>query len=147
MSTDKPTKRGAKAATFSPEEREAMQAAKAERKKGKTVDGTADLLAKIAEMGDSDRAMAKRLHALVTEHAPSLKPKTWYGMPAWVDADGKVICFYTAASKFKTRYASFGFQETARLDEGNMWPTAFALTRLTPADETIITALLKKAVG
>lgn len=133
--------------TFSEVEREAMQAAKAERKKGKTADGTADLLAKIAEMGDSDRAIAERLHALVTEHAPGLKPKTWYGMPAWVDADGKVICFYTAASKFKTRYASFGFQESAKLDDGSMWPTAFALTRLTPADETIIVALLKKALG
>lgn len=124
-----------------------MQEAKAERKKGKKADGEADLLAKIAEMDASDRAIAERLHALVKENAPELSPKTWYGMPAWANADGKVVCFFTAAGKFKTRYASFGFQEDARLDDGSMWPTAFALTRLTEADEKRIAALLKKAVA
>ncbi|MFP9139526.1 iron chaperone [Devosia sp. XGJD_8] len=147
MSTDKPAKRAPKASTFSAAELEAMQEAKAERKKGKKADGEADLLAKIAEMDASDRAIAERLHGLVKENAPELSPKTWYGMPAWANADGKVVCFFTAAGKFKTRYASFGFQEDARLDDGSMWPTAFALTRLTEADEKRIAALLKKAVA
>jgi uncharacterized protein YdhG (YjbR/CyaY superfamily) len=144
MSTDKPAKRAPKASTFSAAELEAMQEAKAERKKA---DGEADLLAKIAEMDASDRAIAERLHALVKENAPELSPKTWYGMPAWANADGKVVCFFTAAGKFKTRYASFGFQEDAGLDDGSMWPTAFALTRLTEVDEKRIAALLKKAVA
>ncbi|UJW84444.1 iron chaperone [Devosia sp. SL43] len=133
--------------TFSDAELDAMQAAKSERKKGKKGDGEADLLAKVAEMGDSDRAIAERLHALVKEHAPSLSPKTWYGMPAWANADGKVVCFFTAAGKFDTRYASFGFQEAATLDDGAMWPTSFALTKLTPADEKVIAGLIRKAVG
>jgi hypothetical protein len=133
--------------TFSEAELDAMQAAKAERKKGNKGDGEADLLAKVAEMGDSDRAIAERLHALVKEHAPSLSPKTWYGMPAWANADGKVVCFFTAAGKFGTRYASFGFQEAATLDDGSMWPTSFALTKLTPADEKVIAGLIGKAIG
>lgn len=147
MNTDKPAKRAPKSSTFSAAELEAMQEAKAERKKGKKTDGEADLLAKIAEMDGSDRTIAERLYALVKENAPSLSPKTWYGMPAWANADGKVVCFFTAAAKFKTRYASFGFQEAAQLDDGSMWPTAFAVTRLSEADEQRIAALLKKAVG
>jgi uncharacterized protein YdhG (YjbR/CyaY superfamily) len=141
------SKKSAGDETFSPQEREAMQAAKSERKKGKKASGEDDLLAKIAEMDKSDRVMAERLHALVKEHAPDLSPKTWYGMPAWANADGKVVCFFTAAGKFDTRYASFGFNEHARLDDGDMWPTAFALTKLTDADAKKLGALLRKAVG
>lgn len=136
-----------KASTFSDEELEAMQAAKAERKKGGKADGEADLMAKLAEMDESDRAIGEKLHALVKAHAPTLAPKTWYGMPAWANAEGKVVCFFTAAGKFKTRYASFGFQEAAKLDDGTMWPTSFAVTTLSAADEKLIAGLLKKAVG
>jgi uncharacterized protein YdhG (YjbR/CyaY superfamily) len=132
---------------FSEAELEAMQDAKVERKKGKKVDGEADLLAKVAEMSDSDRAIAERLHALVKQNAPELLPKTWYGMPAWANGAGKIVCFFTAAGKFDTRYASFGFNEAAKLDDGTMWPTAFAITKLTPADEDTLAALIKKAVG
>ena len=107
----------------------------------------ADLLAKVAEMSDSDRAIAERLHALVKQNAPELSPKTWYGMPAWANSDGKVVCFFTAAGKFDSRYASFGFNEAAKLDDGTMWPTAFAITKLTPADEDKLAGLIKKAVG
>lgn len=136
-----------KVSTFSDEELDAMQAAKAERKKGGKADGEADLLAKLAEMDESDRVIGEKLHALVKAHAPTLAPKTWYGMPAWANAEGKVVCFFTAAGKFKTRYASFGFQEAAKLDDGTMWPTSFAVTRLSAADEKAIAALLEKAVG
>ena len=132
---------------FSEAELEAMQDAKVERKKGKKADGEADLLAKVAEMGDSDRAIAERLHALVKQNAPELLPKTWYGMPAWANGAGKIVCFFTAAGKFDTRYASFGFNEAAKLDDGTMWPTAFAITKLTPADEDKLAGLIKKAVG
>lgn len=132
---------------FSDAELQAMQDTKLERKKGKKADGEADLLAKIAEMAGSDRAIAERLHALVKQHAPELAAKTWYGMPAWADKAGKVVCFFTAASKFGTRYASFGFNEAAKLDDGTMWPTAFAVTRLTQADEQAIAALLQRAVA
>ena len=132
---------------FSEAELEAMQDAKVERKKGKKADGEADLLAKVAEMSDSDRAIAERLHALVKQNAPELLPKTWYGMPAWANGAGKIVCFFTAAGKFDTRYASFGFNEAAKLDDGTMWPTAFAITKLTPADEDTLAALIKKAVG
>ena len=132
---------------FSEAELEAMQDAKVERKKGKKADGEADLLAKVAEMSDSDRAIAERLHALVKQNAPELSPKTWYGMPAWANAAGKIVCFFTAAGKFDTRYASFGFNEAAKLDDGTMWPTAFAITKLTPADEDKLAGLIKKAVG
>ena len=132
---------------FSEAELEAMQDAKVERKKGKKADGEADLLAKVAEMSDSDRAIADRLHALVKQNGPELSPKTWYGMPAWANSDGKVVCFFTAAGKFDSRYASFGFNEAAKLDDGTMWPTAFAITKLTPADEDKLAALIKKAVG
>ena len=109
-------------------------------------DGERDLLAKIAEMPASDRVMAERLHALITATAPELAPKTWYGMPAYTK-DGKLVCFFKAASKFDSRYATFGFEENANLDEGAMWPTSWALTKLTAADEAKIRALVKKAVS
>ena len=108
--------------------------------------GESDLLAKIAEMPDADRAMAERLHAIVTASAPALSPKTWYGMPAYA-RDGKVVCFFQSAAKFSSRYATFGFSDTANLDDGAMWPTSFALTKLTAADERKIGALVKKAVS
>jgi uncharacterized protein YdhG (YjbR/CyaY superfamily) len=133
--------------TFSDAEMEAMQDAKVERKKGKKADGLSDLLAKIAELNASDKAIAETIHRLVTENAPSLSPKTWYGMPAWANADGKVVCFLTPAGKFDSRYASFGFNDAARLDDGTAWPTSFAVTRLTKADEDMFAALIKKAVA
>jgi uncharacterized protein YdhG (YjbR/CyaY superfamily) len=108
--------------------------------------GESDLLAKIAEMPEPDRAMAKRLHAIVKASAPDLAPKTWYGMPAYAK-DGKIVCFFTPAAKFKSRYATFGFNDDANLDEGTMWPTSFALKKLTAADEARIGALVKKAVS
>ena len=115
------------------------------RKKVKE-DGESDVLAKIAAMKEPDRAMAKRLHALVKASAPGLSPKTWYGMPAWA-RDGNVVLFFQSGQKFKTRYATLGFSDKAHLDDGTMWPTAFALTKLTPADEARIAALVKRAVG
>jgi uncharacterized protein YdhG (YjbR/CyaY superfamily) len=102
---------------------------------------------KIAEMKEPDRSMAKRIHEIVKVSAPELMPKTWYGMPAYANADGKVICFFQAASKFNVRYATFGFQPDARLDDGNMWAASFALVKLTPADEQRIAALIKKAIS
>ena len=138
-------------AGFTAEERAAMKErarelkAEARASKDKAA-GERDLLAKIAEMPGSDRAMAERLHALITASAPSLAPKTWYGMPAYA-RDGKVVCFFTPAQKFGTRYASFGFNDTANLDDGTMWPTSFALTELTAADEARIAALVKQAVS
>ncbi len=113
----------------------------------KKEDGEKDLLAKIAEMPEPDRAIATRVHEIVTANAPDLFPKTWYGMPAYANADGKVVCFFQAADKFDTRYATFGFNDTANLDEGPMWPTAFALKELTAAEEERIAALVKKAVS
>ena len=146
--TQKPAQRptGKAAQTLTAEERAALKETVAERKAaaGKA-DGENALLAKIAEMKGSDRAMAKRIHAIVTTSAPSLAPKTWYGMPAYANEDGKVVCFFTPAAKFKERYATFGFNATANLDAGTMWPTAWALTELTPADEKKIAALVKKA--
>lgn len=105
-----------------------------------------DVLAKIAEMPEPDRSMAKRIHEVIKASAPELSPRTWYGMPAYANKEGKVVCFFTAASKFNERYASFGFNAAANLDDGNMWPTAFALLKLTPAEEAQIAALVKKAV-
>ncbi len=105
------------------------------------------VLAKIAEMSASDRGIAKRLHELIKSSAPSLSPKTWYGMPAYANSDGNVICYFTPADKFKSRYATFGFNDRARLDSGSMWPTSFALKELTAADEAKIGALVKKAVS
>jgi uncharacterized protein YdhG (YjbR/CyaY superfamily) len=120
---------------------------KAAAKRGAArADGDADVLAKIAEMPKSDRAMAERIHAVVKASAPDLVPRTWYGMPAY-SKDGKVVCFFQAADKFKARYATFGFNDTANLDDGAMWPTSWALTKLTAADEKKIGALVKKAVS
>ena len=130
--------------------KETVQERKAAARRGKRADkadGERDVLAKIAEMPKTDRVMAERLHALIKATAPDLSPKTWYGMPAYANQDGKVVCFFTAAAKFKSRYASFGFEEAANLDDGNMWPTAFALKKLTAADEKRIAALVKKAAG
>jgi len=110
-------------------------------------DGENALLAKIAEMPESDRTMAERLHVIVKASAPSLLPKTWYGMPAYADKDGKVVCFFQSAEKFGARYATFGFNDVANLDDGAMWPTSFALKELTPAGEAQIAALVKKAVS
>ena len=108
--------------------------------------GEADVLAKIAEMPEPDRAMAERIHTIVKASAPSLTPRTWYGMPAYANKDGNVVCFFQCASKFKTRYSTLGFSDKAKLDDGNMWPVAFALKELTAADEARIGELVKKAV-
>jgi uncharacterized protein YdhG (YjbR/CyaY superfamily) len=110
-------------------------------------DGERDVLAKIAELPKPDRVMAERIHKHVKDSAPELSPRTWYGMPAYANKDGKVVCFFTAADKFKSRYASFGFEEAANLDNGNMWPTAFALTKMTDAEEAKLAALVKKAAS
>ncbi len=120
---------------------------RAEGKKGaKKADGLQAVLDRIAEMAPEDRALAERVHVTVTATAPALSPKTWYGMPAYA-SEGKVVCYFTPASKFKERYATFGFNASANLDEGNMWPTSFALKELTPAEEKRIAALVKKAVS
>jgi uncharacterized protein YdhG (YjbR/CyaY superfamily) len=136
-------------AGFSAEERAAMKERAAEAKAargGGKVDGEQEVLAKIAEMASPDREMAERIHAIVKASAPGLVPKTWYGMPAYAK-DGKVICFFQNAGKFKARYSTLGFSDEARLDDGNMWPSAFALVRLTPADEERIGALVRQAAG
>jgi uncharacterized protein YdhG (YjbR/CyaY superfamily) len=140
-----------KAASFTEDERAAMKARakelKAEERANRTrADGERDVLAAIAEMQEPDRAMAERVHAIVTASAPALAPRTWYGMPAYAK-DGDVVCFFQSAQKFKTRYATFGFNAKANLDDGDMWPTAFALTKLTAAAEKRIGALVKKAVS
>ena len=133
--------------TFTAEEKAAMREAAKERKaSARKADGESDVLEKIAEMPDEDRAIAERLHALVKKSAPDLAPKTWYGMPAYANADGKVVCFFQSAAKFKSRYATFGFNDSASLDEGAMWPTSFAVKKLTAADEKKIAALVNKAV-
>jgi uncharacterized protein YdhG (YjbR/CyaY superfamily) len=124
--------------------KERAQELKAEARKA---DGESAVLAKIAEMPKPDRDMAKRLHAIVKASAPALSPKTWYGMPAYANKDDKVVCYFTPASKFKERYATFGFNAAANLDEGGMWPTSFALKELTAAEEAKIGALVKKAVS
>ncbi len=138
---------------FTAEERTAMkeraQELKAEARRGPRADkadGERDVLAKIAEMPEPDRALAERLHALIKASAPALSPKTWYGMPAYAK-DGKVVCFFQSAQKYNSRYSTFGFQDAANLDDGAMWPTAFALTELTAADEARIGALVKQAVS
>jgi uncharacterized protein YdhG (YjbR/CyaY superfamily) len=134
---------------FTPEERAAMkeraQEMKAAARRGKA-DGESDVLAKIAEMPEPDRAMAERLHAIVKASAPALSPKTWYGMPAYAK-DGKVVCFFQSAHKFNSRYATFGFSDEANLDEGHLWPVSFALKELTAAEEARIGALVRKAVS
>jgi uncharacterized protein YdhG (YjbR/CyaY superfamily) len=143
-STKRTTRRASQALTA--EERAALKETVAERRAAASKEeGESAVLAKIAEMKGSDRAIAKRIHAIVTTSAPDLAPKTWYGMPAYANEDGKVVCFFTPAEKFKERYATFGFNATANLDAGTMWPTAWALTKLTPADEKKIASLVKKA--
>ena len=153
MSAKKSTQRAkttaAKKSTgFSAEERAAMkeraQELKAEARKA---DGESALLAKLAEMPKPDRTMGERIHAIVKDTAPDLQPKTWYGMPAYANKDGKVVCFFQSADKFNSRYATFGFSDEANLDKGAMWPTSFALKELTEADESKIAALVKKAVS
>jgi uncharacterized protein YdhG (YjbR/CyaY superfamily) len=133
-------------ALLSPEERAAMRDTLHERRRARSgkVDGESDVLAKIAEMAKPDRVMAERIHAIVKAKAPTLSPKTWYGMPAYAK-DGKVICFFQSGAKFKSRYATFGFQQDANLDDGDFWPTSFAVNRLTPAIEEKIGKLVKKA--
>ena len=131
---------------FTAEERAAMRERAKERKAASNGDGEGDVLAKIAEMQGSDRALAERVHAIVTASAPVLSPRTWYGMPAYAK-DGKVVCFFQSAQKFKTRYATLGFSDKANLDDGSMWPTAFALKELTAAVEARISKLVKTAVA
>jgi len=144
---------GKKLGGFTDEERAAMREhaeelrTAARRGSGASeADGEKDVLAKIAQMQESDRAMAERIHAIIKASAPSLSPRTWYGMPAYAQ-DGNVVCFFQSAEKFKARYATLGFSGKAKLDEGDMWPTAFALKKLTAAEEARISALVKKAVG
>ena len=145
MSPKKETK---KSDGFTAEEKAAMkERAKELKAEANKAAGESDLLAKIAEMAEPDRAMAKRLHALIKASAPALSPKTWYGMPAYANKDGKVVCFFQSAQKFNARYATLGFSDTANLDEGAMWPTSFALKELTAAEEARIAALVKKAVS
>ena len=137
---------------FTAEERAAMKERARELKaeerwKKNKAEGESDLLAKVAELKGSDRAMGTKLHAIVKASAPELAPRTWYGMPAYANKDGKVVCYFTPASKFQSRYATFGFNDDANLDEGNMWPTSFALKELTAAEEKRIGALVKKAVS
>jgi uncharacterized protein YdhG (YjbR/CyaY superfamily) len=147
------TSTGRKSSGFTDEERSAMQERarelKAEAGRGSgagKADGESEVLAKIAEMPEPDRVLARRIHDLVRANAPSLAPKTWYGMPAYA-RDGKVVCFFQSARKFNSRYATFGFSDTATLDEGAMWPTSFALKALTAAEEERIVALVRRAVG
>jgi uncharacterized protein YdhG (YjbR/CyaY superfamily) len=152
MSAKNVTQKSAtKSKGFTDEERAAMkeraQELKAEARANKNrAEGERAVLAKIAEMPEPDRVMAERLHAIVTDSAPALWPRTWYGMPAYAK-DGKVVCYFKSAHKFKERYATFGFNDTANLDDGAMWPTVFALKKLTAADEAKIAALVKKAVS
>ncbi|MFL5840021.1 MAG: iron chaperone [Thermoleophilaceae bacterium] len=163
MNPKKDTQKSATSATaineksngFTDEERAAMKeraqevkadARRGSRRKKATADGEGDVLAKIAAMQEPDRAMATRLHEIVKASAPALSPKTWYGMPAYAK-DGKVVCFFQSAQKFKTRYATFGFSEKASLDDGAMWPVAYALKELTATEEKKIVALVKKAVS
>jgi uncharacterized protein YdhG (YjbR/CyaY superfamily) len=154
MSTKKATQKSAKntkatrrkSKGFTTEERAAMKERSRElRADASKADAEKEVLAKIAEMPEPDRAMAKRIHAVVTASAPALSPRTWYGMPAYAK-EGKVVCFFTPASKFKERYATFGFNAEAKLDNGGMWPTSFALKELTAAEEAKIGRLVKKAV-
>jgi uncharacterized protein YdhG (YjbR/CyaY superfamily) len=137
---------------FTDEERAAMRERAKEQKaearaNKKKAEGESDLLAKIAEMQEPDRAMAERVHEIVKASAPALSPKTWYGMPAYANKDGKVVCFFQSAEKFNTRYATFSFSDEANLDEGAMWPTSYALKELTAAEEAKIGALVKRAVS
>ena len=144
--------RSAKSATFTAEERaalkETLRERRAEARRGaRAADGESDVLAKLAEMPEPDRTICERLHAIIKANAPDLSPKTWYGMPAYANKDGKAVVFFRSADKFKERYAMLGFQDTANLDSGAMWPVAYALKELTAADEAKIRALVKKAVS
>jgi hypothetical protein len=144
----KATKQSGKSKGFTAVEQEAMRA-RVQELKGPKGDGETAVLAKIASMKEPDRTMGKRLHAVIKASAPTLAPRLWYGMPAYAQPgkDGKVVCFFQSAQKFKTRYSTLGFSDKAKLDEGNMWPTGFALKELSAADEQRIAALVKKAVG
>jgi uncharacterized protein YdhG (YjbR/CyaY superfamily) len=130
------------------EERAAMKETVEERRRARSgeANGESDVLAKIAEMAEPDRVMAKRLHAIIKASAPTLSPKTWYGMPAYAK-DGKIVCFFQSGQKYKTRYSTFGFQDAARLDEGDIWPTSFALKKLTADVERTIGTLVKRAAS
>ncbi|HEY7707452.1 MAG TPA: DUF1801 domain-containing protein [Gaiellaceae bacterium] len=144
--TQKSARRNEASGKFTAEERAAMRERARELKaEASKADGEKALLEKVAEMEGSDRAMAERLHEIITASAPSLAPKTWYGMPAYAK-DGKVVCYFQSAGKFNSRYATFGFSDEANLDKGAMWPTSFALKELTAADEAKIGAMVKKAV-
>jgi uncharacterized protein YdhG (YjbR/CyaY superfamily) len=160
MSETKATEKSAKSTTamdkqskgFTKEEQSAMKARARELKAEERAStdraaGEGDVLAAIAAMKESDRVMADRLHAIIETTAPDLWPKTWYGMPAYANKDGKVVCFFQSGQKYDSRYSTFGFQDAANLDEGAMWPTSFALTKLTTADEKRIAALVRKAVS
>jgi uncharacterized protein YdhG (YjbR/CyaY superfamily) len=128
--------------------RERVKELKAEAKRGEDrAAGLKDLQAKIAEMNEPDRSLAQQIHALVTKSAPQLDAKTWYGMPAWVNGEGKLVCWFKPSAKFKDRYSSFGFEQAAQLDDGNFWPSCFAITRLTAADEAKLAQVIKKAAG
>jgi uncharacterized protein YdhG (YjbR/CyaY superfamily) len=142
------TAKGKASKGFTAEERAAMkERAKELKAEARKEDAETAVLEKIAEMPEAHRVLAERIHAIVKANAPSLSPKTWYGMPAYANQDGKVVCYFTAASKFDSRYATLGFNDDANLDEGMMWPTSFALKELTAADEERITALVKQAVS
>ena len=144
--TPKKSTTGKKTKGFTAEERAAMKERVKELKSGEK-EGESALLAKLATMQESDRALGKRLHTIIKAAAPSLSPTTWYGMPAYANDEGKIVCFFQSAAKFKTRYATLGFSDKANLDEGNLWPTTFALQQLTAAEEAKIGALVKKAVS
>ena len=149
MAEKKPAKKSTKKSVgFSAEERAAMKEHAAELKAAaRGADGEKQVLAAIAKMPEPDRTMGKRLHELIKASGPNLSPKTWYGMPAYADKDGKIVCFFQSAQKFNARYATFGFNDTANLDEGAMWPTSFALKELTATEEAKISALVKRAVS
>ena len=133
---------------FTAAEKAAMkQRAKELKAEQEKADGESEVLAKLAEMTESDRALGERIHALIKASAPALSPKLWYGMPAYANKDGKIVCFFQSAQKFNTRYAELGFSDTAKLDEGGLWPVAYALTELTAAEEARIAALVKQAVS
>lgn len=144
-------KDNSKSKGFTEEEKAAMREyareRKAEGRKKDKAEGEREVLVKIAEMREPDRSMAKRLHQIIKSNAPTLSPRTWYGMPAYANEDGNVVCFFQPGQKFKTRYATLGFSDRAKLDEGAMWPSSFALKELTAADEAKIIALVKKAVS
>jgi uncharacterized protein YdhG (YjbR/CyaY superfamily) len=143
-----PAKASTKKEGFTAEEKAAMKARAQELRASKDkADGESAVRAALKAMSPHDRAIGKRLHAIIKESAPDLSPKTWYGMPAYANKDGKVVCFFRNATKFKERYAMFGFNDSANLDKGSMWPVAYALTKLTAADKAKIRALVKKAVS